>query len=292
MQYWHFINQKVWASCNGVSELCAGIPRENGLFPGRSTLYQIRACPELCSMILYPAIDLKDGNCVRLLRGEMAAATVFGNDPAAQARAFVEAGCRWLHLVDLNGAFAGAPVNGAAIEALLDAVEVPVQLGGGIRDRATIEMWLDKGVRRVILGTVALRDPDLVRAAARAHPGRVAVGIDARNGKVAVEGWAETSDVAAVDLARRFEDAGVAALIYTDIERDGAMQGVNVAATAALARAVAIPVIASGGVSSLDDLRALLASGAQLDGVISGRALYEGTLDLGAAVALLDGVTA
>ena len=243
-------------------------------------------------MILYPAIDLKDGNCVRLLRGEMAAATVFGTDPAAQARSFVEAGCRWLHLVDLNGAFAGAPVNGQAVEAVLTAVEVPVQLGGGIRDRATIEMWLEKGVQRVILGTVALRDPDLVRAAARAHPGRVAVGIDARDGKVAVEGWAETSDVAAIDLARRFEDAGVAALIYTDIERDGAMQGVNVAATAALARAVTIPVIASGGVSSIDDLRALRASGAPLDGVISGRALYEGTLDLGAAVALLDGVAA
>ena len=239
-------------------------------------------------MILYPAIDLKDGNCVRLLRGEMAAATVFGTDPAAQARAFEAAGCRWLHLVDLNGAFAGAPVNAAAVEAILETVTVPVQLGGGIRDRATIEAWLEKGVRRVILGTVALRDPDLVRAAAAAHPGRVAVGIDARAGKVAVEGWAETSDVEAVDLARRFEDAGVAALIYTDIERDGAMQGPNVAATAALARAVTIPVIASGGVSSLDDLRALKASGAPLDGVISGRALYEGSLELAAAVALLE----
>jgi phosphoribosylformimino-5-aminoimidazole carboxamide ribotide isomerase len=239
-------------------------------------------------MILYPAIDLKDGACVRLLRGEMEAATVFGTDPAAQARAFQDAGCRWLHLVDLNGAFAGAPVNGAAVERILAAVTAPVQLGGGIRDRATIEAWLEKGVRRVILGTAALRDPELVRQAAAAHPGRVAVGIDARDGRVAVEGWAETSDVTALDLARRFEDAGVAAIIYTDIERDGAMQGPNVAATAALARAVSIPVIASGGVSSMDDLRALKASGAPLDGAISGRALYEGKLDLAEAVALLE----
>ncbi len=239
-------------------------------------------------MILYPAIDLKDGACVRLLRGEMEAATVFGTDPAAQARAFQDAGCRWLHLVDLNGAFAGAPVNGAAVEGILAAVTAPVQLGGGIRDRATIEAWLEKGVRRVILGTAALRDPELVRQAAAAHPGRVAVGIDARDGRVAVEGWAETSDVTALDLARRFEDAGVAAIIYTDIERDGAMQGPNVAATAALARAVSIPVIASGGVSSMDDLRALKASGAPLDGAISGRALYEGKLDLAEAVALLE----
>ena len=239
-------------------------------------------------MILYPAIDLKDGACVRLLRGEMEAATVFGTDPAAQARAFQDAGCRWLHLVDLNGAFAGAPVNGAAVEGILAAVTVPAQLGGGIRDRATIEAWLEKGIRRVILGTAALRDPELVRQAAAAHPGRVAVGIDARDGRVAVEGWAETSDVTALDLARRFEDAGVAAIIYTDIERDGAMQGPNVAATAALARAVSIPVIASGGVSSMDDLRALKASGAPLDGAISGRALYEGKLDLAEAVALLE----
>ena len=239
-------------------------------------------------MILYPAIDLKDGACVRLLRGEMEAATVFGTDPAAQARAFQDAGCRWLHLVDLNGAFAGAPVNGAAVEGILAAVTVPVQLGGGIRDRATIEAWLEKGIRRVILGTAALRDPELVRQAAAAHPGRVAVGIDARAGRVAVEGWAETSDVTALDLARRFEDAGVAAIIYTDIERDGAMQGPNVAETAALARAVSIPVIASGGVSSIDDLRALKASGAPLDGAISGRALYEGKLDLAEAVALLE----
>ncbi|MFO1144979.1 MAG: 1-(5-phosphoribosyl)-5-[(5-phosphoribosylamino)methylideneamino]imidazole-4-carboxamide isomerase [Amaricoccus sp.] len=238
-------------------------------------------------MILYPAIDLKDGQCVRLLRGDMARATVFGSDPAAQARAFAAAGCAWLHLVDLNGAFAGRPVNGAAVEAILAAVDVPVQLGGGIRDRATIEDWLGKGVRRVILGTAALRDPALVREAAAAHPGRVAVGIDARGGRVAVEGWAETSDVTAVELARRFEDAGVAAIVYTDIERDGALQGPNVAATAALARAVAIPVIASGGIASLDDLRALKASGAPLDGAISGRALYEGRIELGAAVRLM-----
>jgi phosphoribosylformimino-5-aminoimidazole carboxamide ribotide isomerase len=238
-------------------------------------------------MILYPAIDLKDGQCVRLLRGEMNSATVFGADPAAQAQAFADAGCQWLHIVDLNGAFAGRMVNGAAVEAILAAVRVPVQLGGGIRDRAAIDGWLEKGVARVILGTVALRDPDLVRAAARAHPGRVAVGIDARDGRVAVEGWAETSDTLAVDLARRFEDAGVAAIIYTDIDRDGAMQGPNVAATAALAKAVSIPVIASGGIASLDDLRALKASGVPLDGAISGRALYEGRIDLGEAVRLL-----
>ncbi|MBB5222216.1 phosphoribosylformimino-5-aminoimidazole carboxamide ribotide isomerase [Amaricoccus macauensis] len=238
-------------------------------------------------MILYPAIDLKDGQCVRLLRGDMQAATVFGDDPAAQARAFAAAGCEWLHIVDLNGAFAGRPVNGDAVSAILGAVAVPVQLGGGIRDRAAIEGWLEAGVARVILGTVALRDPGLVREAARANPGRVAVGIDARDGMVAVEGWAETSDVTATDLARRFEDAGVAAIIYTDIDRDGAMQGPNVAATAALARAVSIPVIASGGVSSLDDLRALKESGAPLDGAISGRALYEGRLDLREAVRFL-----
>lgn len=239
-------------------------------------------------MILYPAIDLKDGQCVRLLRGDMAQATVFGADPAAQARAFAQAGCRWLHLVDLNGAFEGAPVNGAAVEVILAAVTVPVQLGGGIRDRATLERWLERGVTRVILGTAAVRDPGFVREAAAAWPGRVAVGVDARAGMVAVEGWAETTDMTATDLARRFEDAGVAAIVYTDIERDGAMQGPNVAATAALAHAVAIPVIASGGVSSLADLQALKDSGAPLDGAISGRALYEGKLDLAEAVALLE----
>ena len=238
-------------------------------------------------MILYPAIDLKDGQCVRLVRGEMDAATVFNDDPAAQAKAFQDAGCQWIHLVDLNGAFAGEPVNGAAVEAILAAISVPAQLGGGIRDMATIEAWLAKGLRRVILGTVAVRDPGLVKQAARAFPGQVAVGIDARGGMVAVEGWAETTDMAALDLAKQFEDAGVAAIIYTDIDRDGAMQGPNVEATAALANAVSIPVIASGGVSSLDDLRALKASGAPLDGAISGRALYDGRISVEAAVAVL-----
>ena len=240
-------------------------------------------------MILYPAIDLKDGACVRLLRGAMEAATVFSEDPAAQAAAFAAAGCAWLHLVDLNGAFAGRSVNGPSVEAILDRVSIPCQLGGGVRDMAGIERWLEAGVARVILGTAAVRDPALVREAARAHPGRIAVGVDARDGRVAVAGWAETTEIAALELARRFEDAGVAALIYTDIDRDGAMQGPNVAATAALARAVSIPVIASGGVSSLDDLRGLKASGAPLDGVISGRALYDGRLDLSDAIALLAG---
>ncbi|MEM7236266.1 MAG: 1-(5-phosphoribosyl)-5-[(5-phosphoribosylamino)methylideneamino]imidazole-4-carboxamide isomerase [Pseudomonadota bacterium] len=238
-------------------------------------------------MILYPAIDLKDGQCVRLLRGEMEAATVFNDDPSAQARAFSDAGCAWLHLVDLNGAFAGEPVNARAVEGILDAVDLPVQLGGGIRDLATIERWIGKGLARVILGTIAVRDPDLVKDAARLFPGKVAVGIDARAGMVAVEGWAETTDLPALDLARQFEDAGVAALIYTDIDRDGAMQGPNIPATAALANAVSIPVIASGGVSSLADLDALKACGAPLDGVISGRALYDGAIDLGDALELL-----
>ena len=240
-------------------------------------------------MILYPAIDLKDGACVRLYKGEMDQATVFNDDPAAQARAFEEAGCEWLHLVDLNGAFAGEAVNGAAVEAILAGTTVPAQLGGGIRDMAAIERWLEKGLARVILGTVAVRNPDLVRGAAKAFPGRVAVGIDARDGMVAVEGWAETTDVTATDLARRFEDAGVAAIIYTDIDRDGAMQGPNVAATAALAQAVAIPVIASGGVSSMADLQALKDCGAPLNGAISGRALYDGRIEVGAAAALLKG---
>jgi phosphoribosylformimino-5-aminoimidazole carboxamide ribotide isomerase len=219
----------------------------------------------------------------------MASATVFGTDPAAQARAFEAAGCRWLHLVDLNGAIAGRPVNAAAVAAILAAVTIPVQLGGGIRDRASLETWLERGVARVILGTAALRDPGLVRDAARAHPGRVAVGIDARAGRVAVEGWAETTATTASDLAHRFEDAGLAALVYTDIERDGAMQGPNVAATSALAAAVAIPVIASGGVSSLADLAALRDAPAPLDGAITGRALYEGRIDLAAAIACLSG---
>jgi len=237
-------------------------------------------------VILYPAIDLKDGQCVRLLRGEMDKATVFGDDPAAQALAFQKAGCEWLHLVDLNGAFAGQPVNGAAVEAILAAVNLPAQLGGGIRDMATIEGWLSRGIARVILGTVAVENPALVHEAARAFPGRVAVGIDARKGKVATRGWAEDTDVTATDLARSFEDAGVAAIIYTDIDRDGAMAGPNIAATEDLARAVAIPVIASGGVSSLADLIGLRDTGV-ISGAISGRALYDGALDLAAALVAL-----
>ena len=239
-------------------------------------------------MILYPAIDLKDGAAVRLVHGEMDSATVFNDDPAAQARSFVDAGCEWLHLVDLNGAFAGTPVNAAPVEAILKACDVPAQLGGGIRDMATIEAWLDKGLARVILGTVAVEDPDLVRMAARAFPGQVAVGIDARGGRVATKGWAEETDVDATDLARSFEDAGVAAIIYTDINRDGAMGGPNVAATEALARAVDIPVFASGGVSSLDDLTRLKTTGV-IAGAISGRALYDGAIDLSAALMALRG---
>ena len=238
-------------------------------------------------MILYPAIDLKDGACVRLLRGDMQAATVFGTDPAAQAAGFVAAGCGWLHLVDLNGAFAGTPVNGAAVRAILAAVDVPCQLGGGIRDIATIEMWLTAGVARVILGTVAVDNPDLVRQAARAFPGQVAVGIDARGGRVATRGWAVDTDVQAVDLALRFQDAGVAAIIYTDIDRDGAMGGPNIAATAALGRAVTVPVIASGGVASLADLMALRDTGV-IAGAISGRALYDGAIDLATALRALN----
>lgn len=238
-------------------------------------------------MLLIPAIDLKDGHCVRLKQGDMDQSTTFGEDPAAMARKWVDAGARRLHLVDLNGAFAGAPVNAAAVEAILARVSIPAQLGGGIRDMAAIERWIEKGLARVILGTVAVRDPALVREAARAFPGRIAVGIDARDGMVAVEGWAQTTDVSALDLARRFEDAGVAAIIYTDIERDGAMQGPNVAATAALARAVSIPVIASGGVSSMEDLRALKECGAPLDGAISGRAIYDGRIDPAEATAYL-----
>ncbi|MGX9856235.1 1-(5-phosphoribosyl)-5-[(5-phosphoribosylamino)methylideneamino]imidazole-4-carboxamide isomerase [Limimaricola variabilis] len=240
-------------------------------------------------MILYPAIDLKDGQAVRLLRGEMDKATVFNDDPAAQARAFVEAGTEWLHLVDLNGAFAGEPVNAAAVEAILAACPgIPAQLGGGIRDMKTIETWIEKGLARVILGTVAVENPDLVREAAKAFPGKVAVGLDAREGRVATRGWAEETDVMVTDLAKSFEDAGVAAIIYTDIARDGAMAGPNVAATEDLARAVSIPVIASGGVSSLDDLKALKSTGV-IAGAISGRALYDGAIDLAEALALLKG---
>ncbi len=239
-------------------------------------------------MILFPAIDLKDGACVRLKLGLMEEATVFNTDPAAQARSFAAAGAEWIHVVDLNGAFAGKPVNAAAVESILAAVTVPVQLGGGIRDIATIEAWLARGVARVILGTVALKDPGLVKDACRRFPGRVAVGIDAKGGRVAVEGWAETSDLTVLDLALKFEDAGAAAIIYTDIDRDGVLAGPNVEATAALARAIKTPVIASGGVSSLDDLRKLQAVAASgICGVISGRALYDGRIDLAEALALL-----
>lgn len=237
-------------------------------------------------MILYPAIDLKDGQCVRLLKGDMDEATVFGDDPAAQAKAFQDAGCQWLHLVDLNGAFAGEPVNSAAVQAILNAVTVPTQLGGGIRDLATIEAWLSKGVARVILGTIAVENPNLVYDAAQTFPGMVAVGLDARNGKVATRGWAEETELEVTDLAKRYEDAGIAAIIYTDIDRDGAMSGPNVDATEALARAVHVPVVASGGVSSMDDLLRLKATNV-VSGAISGRALYDGAIDLAAAIAAL-----
>ena len=239
-------------------------------------------------MIFFPAIDLKDGQCVRLLRGDMNKATVFNDDAGAQGAAFAAAGCQWLHVVDLNGAFAGKPVNSVAVKAILAAIDIPVQLGGGIRDMETIAYWLEAGVRRVILGTVALRNPDLVRLACREYPGRVAVGIDARDGFVAVEGWAEVSEMKAFDLADLFEDAGVAAIIYTDIGRDGAMQGPNVAATTALAAAISTPVIASGGVSSMADLHLLKdAGGGLLEGEISGRAVYDGKIDPGEAARFL-----
>ena len=241
-------------------------------------------------MILYPAIDLKDGACVRLVRGEMARATTFNDDPADQARAFAAAGFARLHLVDLNGAFAGRPVNARAVEAVLAAVEVPTQLGGGIRDAASAEAWLEAGVDRVILGTLALEAPELVVALARRHPGRIAVAIDARDGKVAVAGWARQSGVTAIDLARRFEDAGAAAIIYTDIERDGVLGGLDVAGTVALAEAISTPVIASGGVGGIEDLRRLKeVEDAGIEGVIVGRALYDGRLEAKAALALLAG---
>jgi len=230
-------------------------------------------------MILFPAIDLKDGACVRLRQGDMAEATVFNHDAAAQARAFASLGFEWLHVVDLNGAFSGHSVNASAIRAILDAVEIPLQLGGGIRDFAGIESWLESGVTRVILGTAAVRNPALVKQAARAFPNRIAVGIDAREGMVAVEGWAEASTLSASDLAKQFEDAGIAAIIFTDIARDGMMQGVNAAATAALAHAISIPVIASGGVAGVGDIRRLKESGAPIAGVVIGRALYDGRID-------------
>ncbi|HEU0147967.1 MAG TPA: 1-(5-phosphoribosyl)-5-[(5-phosphoribosylamino)methylideneamino]imidazole-4-carboxamide isomerase [Bradyrhizobium sp.] len=239
-------------------------------------------------MILFPAIDLKDGRCVRLVQGDMAQATIFNDNPAEQALAFERQGFEYLHLVDLDGAFAGKPVNGDAVKAILDAIAIPVQLGGGIRHLRTIEAWLERGVERVIIGTAAVRDPDLVREAARLYPGRIAVGIDARDGLVAIEGWAKTSQISAIDLGHRFEDAGVAALVYTDISRDGVMKGLNVEATLALADATSIAVIASGGLASIADVERLLEPDcARLTGAITGRALYDGRLDAAEALALI-----
>jgi len=239
-------------------------------------------------MILFPAVDLKEGLCVRLEQGDMARATVFHRDPAAQARAFEAQGFEYLHIVDLDGAFAGKPMNAHAVERILQTVSIPVQLGGGVRDIGTIEGWLAKGVTRVIVGTAAVRNPALVRDAAKKYPGRVAVGLDARDGRVAVEGWAQTSELTALEIARQFEDAGVAAIIYTDISRDGLLKGLNIEATIALADAISIPVIASGGLASLDDVRALLEPrAAKLQGAIAGRALYDGRLDAAEALNLI-----
>jgi len=238
-------------------------------------------------LILFPAIDLKDGKCVRLKLGELSEATIFNDDPAAQARTFESQGFQYLHIVDLNGAFEGKPVNAEAVDAILSAIDIPVQLGGGIRESETIEMWLSKGVTRVILGTAAVRNPDVVVRACKAYPGRIAVGIDAKDGKVAVEGWAQTSALTAGELAQRFEDVGVAAIIYTDIERDGIMKGLNLEATAALASATKIPVIASGGLASIEDVKALMRpEHAMLEGAIMGRALYDGRIDAREALAV------
>ncbi len=243
-------------------------------------------------MILFPAIDLKDGQCVRLKQGELGQATLFNDDPVAQAQAFERQGFEYLHIVDLNGAFEGKPVNGAAVDAILAAITIPAQLGGGIRDMKTIAAWLEKGVARVILGTAAVTNPDLVVEACREFPGKIAVGIDARDGQVAIEGWAETSGTSVIDLAAMFEFAGVSAIIYTDIERDGVLTGLNLEATAQLARAVSIPVIASGGLASMDDIRRLASPEyAMLAGAISGRALYDGRLDPAEALAALGGTT-
>jgi phosphoribosylformimino-5-aminoimidazole carboxamide ribotide isomerase len=240
------------------------------------------------AVILFPAIDLKNGQCVRLEQGDMARATVFNLDPAAQARNFAAQGFEYLHVVDLDGAFAGRPMNAHAVEAMLKAVSIPVQLGGGIRDLDTAEAWLAKGIARVIIGTAAVRDPELVRAASKKFPGRVAVGLDARDGKVAVEGWAETSEVSALEIAQRFEDAGVAAIIFTDIARDGLLKGLNLDATIALAERISIPVIASGGLASIEDVKALLAPRAKkLAGAIAGRALYDGRIDPAEVLALI-----
>ena len=239
-------------------------------------------------MILFPAIDLKNGQCVRLEQGDMARATVFNLDPAAQAKSFAAQGFEYLHVVDLDGAFAGKPMNAHAVEAMLKTVTMPVQLGGGIRDLGTVEAWLGKGIARVIIGTAAVRDPDFVKQAAKTFPGRVAVGLDARAGKVAVEGWAETSEITALEIARRFEDAGVAAIIFTDIARDGLLKGLNLDATIALADRISVPVIASGGLASIEDVRAMLAPRAsRLAGAIAGRALYDGRLDPSAALELI-----
>ena len=241
-------------------------------------------------MILFPAIDLKNGQCVRLEQGDMARATVFNLDPAAQAKSFAAQGFEYLHVVDLDGAFAGKPMNAQAVETVLKAVTVPLQLGGGIRDLATVEAWLAKGVARVIIGTAAVRDPELVKNAARKFPGQVAVGLDARDGKVAVEGWAETSQVTALEIAHRFEDAGVAAIIFTDIARDGLLKGLNLDATIGLADRISIPVVASGGLASIEDIRAMLMQRAKkLAGAIAGRALYDGRLNPAAALALIRG---
>lgn len=244
-------------------------------------------------MILFPAIDLKDGKCVRLYKGEMDQATVFNDNPSDQAQKFERAGCEWIHIVDLNGAFAGRPINEEPVDEILKSVTIPIQLGGGIRDIETIENWIKKGVSRIILGTIALRDPSFVIAAAKLFPGKIVVGIDARNGMVAVEGWAKTSDMSAAQLGKKFQDAGVTSIIYTDIDRDGTMNGLNIENTVALSDALSIPVIASGGVASLDDLKILKLAAKKtngtIEGVISGRAIYDGRLNIRDGIAILNG---